>query len=144
MNLSIEIAKECDKEYFFELYCQSMKGHIETLWGWNQNWQKNDSEERWASCENYVLYNTGKRIGYFQVAEVKGETYIMMFILDVKYRSKGVGSRGLDLLKGLLSNKSVSLRVFKTNQKALSFYKKNGFSITEQESEFYVMHHKVA
>jgi len=143
MNLSTQIAKEHEKGYFFKLYCDSMKNHIETLWGWDQNWQINDFESRWNSSVNYTLFNAGKRIGYFQVIEEKNGAYIMMFIIDIKYRSKGVGRHALTLLKKSLSNKPLSLRVFKTNIKALSFYEKNGFLITNHENEFYVMHQKV-
>jgi ribosomal protein S18 acetylase RimI-like enzyme len=144
VDLSTQIAKEHDKKYFFELYSDSMKSHIETLWGWDQDWQANDSEERWNLSVNYILFNADKRIGYFQVTEEKDGAYIMMFIIDNKFRSKGVGRNALNMLKNLLLNKPLSLRVFKTNSRALSFYIANGFSITKQEDKFYIMHQRVA
>ncbi|MBA6252070.1 N-acetyltransferase [Colwellia sp. MB3u-55] len=144
MNLRTQIAKEHDKKYFFDLYSDSMKTHIETLWGWDQDWQISDSEDRWNLSVNYILFNAEKRIGYFQVTEEKDGAYIMMFIIDEKFRSKGVGSHALTILRKLLLNKSLSLRVFKTNNRALSFYKANGFSIIEQEDKFYIMHQRVA
>ncbi len=144
MNLSTQIAKEHDKNYFFELYCDSMKSHIETLWGWDQDWQISDFEDRWNLSINYILFNAEKRIGYFQVTEEKDGPYIMMFIIDEKFRSKGVGSRALTMLKKLLLNKPLSLRVFKTNTRALSFYTANGFSLLEQEDKFFIMHQRVA
>jgi ribosomal protein S18 acetylase RimI-like enzyme len=144
VNLRTQIAKEHDKKYFFDLYSDSMKTHIETLWGWDQDWQISDSEDRWNLSVNYILFNAEKRIGYFQVTEEKDGAYIMMFIIDEKLRSKGVGSHALTILRKLLLNKSLSLRVFKTNNRALSFYKANGFSIIEQEDKFYIMHQRVA
>jgi ribosomal protein S18 acetylase RimI-like enzyme len=143
VNLSTQIAKEHDKNYFFELYCDSMKTHIETLWGWDQNWQIRDSEERWNLSVNYILLKAEKRIGYFQVTEASDEAYLMMFIIDEKYRSRGLGGRALTILKRLLSSKSLSLRVFKTNNTALAFYKNNGFSLIEQEDKFYLMRQKL-
>ncbi len=143
MNLSTKIAKECEKQYFFKQYCDAMKGHIEILWGWDQKWQINDSEERWNSCENYVIHNAGQRIGYFQIIEEKDEAYIMMFIIDKEYRSKGIGSNALAIINRFISNKVLKLRVFKTNQKALFFYEKNDFLISKQENEFYLMQKKV-
>ena len=143
MNLSTKMAKECEKQYFFKLYSDAMKGQIEILWGWDQKWQINDSEERWNSCANYVIYNAGQRIGYFQIMEEKDEAYIMMFIIDEEYRSQGIGCDALALLNRLISNNVISLRVFKTNLKALAFYERNGFSISKQENEFYLMHKKV-
>ena len=66
-----------------------------------------------------------------------------MFIIDKEYRSKGIGSKALAIINRFISNKILTLRVFKTNQKALSFYEKNDFLISKQENKFYLMQKKV-
>ena len=143
MNLSTSYATEPDKVYFFKLYCDAMRTHIEAIWGWDETWQKADFEERWLLCSNQKILFKGSVVGYFQTIESEHENYIMMFILDKATRSRGIGKETLNMIQKISPCKPIALKVFKTNHRALSFFKNNGFSITHVEDSFYAMRAKV-
>ena len=61
--------------------------------------------------------------------------------LEEEYRNKGIGT---DIIKNILNNNDiVYLWVYKENEKAVSLYKKLGFSIIEEtESRYYMKYYK--
>jgi len=140
VSLIIKQAEATDKTYIFNLYCDAMKQHIENIWGWNQSWQENNFELSWKTCFNYMLIYKGEKIGYIQTIEREIDIYIEMLILESNHRSIGLGQEVIFKLVQLYLNKPFSLRVFKTNHRALSFYTKNGFQVTGKEESFYVLH----
>ena len=137
-------AEKSDKVYFFNLYCSAMKGHVEDIWGWDLNWQKNNFETSWNASSNYKIVHHNINIGFIQFLENDSDIYIEMFILESGQRSSGLGQIVLHKLEQIYPNKSFSLRVFRNNNRALSFYKNNGYRITSKEECFYVLQRKAA
>lgn len=87
------------------------------------------------------------------VDEVEGEIrgfiglqgdYIAGFFVKKAYQSKGIGHQLVDYVKG--SNNQLSLSVYAKNERAISFYKHQGFELKEKQvdentgEEEYVMH----
>lgn len=58
------------------------------------------------------------------------EGYIEGIFVRDEYRSKGIGKKLLDHVKG--KNKSLSLCVYEKNERALDFYRREGFFIEEE------------
>ena len=143
MIFNLVPATECDKHFFWDNYCHSMRSHIEEMWGWDESWQRADFETRWMECENYLVRINELRIGYIQSVDYDEEHYIMMLILLPEYRSKGIGRQLLAQVKGNATLKYIGLRVFRTNLKALCFYESQGFSRVESEGDFFYLKQKV-
>ncbi|TDF35800.1 N-acetyltransferase [Alteromonadaceae bacterium M269] len=139
MNLTLAIATEKDKEFFWKHYRESMRRHIEQIWGWDEQWQSSDFETRWADCKNRIIRDGNTDIGYIQTVDLAEEHYIMMLIILPEFRSKGIGRRLLDEIRSSTQTKCIGLRVFRTNFKALRFYQSQGFRNVTNEDNFYYL-----
>lgn len=142
-NLFLKNASNSDKAFFWKHYCDSMRSHIEQIWGWDDEWQQSDFESRWLACDNQLIHFDDKNIGYIQTTHSTDEHYIMMLILLPEYRSKGFGGQLLSQIKASTSSKNIGLRVFKTNLKALAFYQSQEFTQVVNEGDFYYLKLKV-
>ena len=90
----------------------------------------NDAHEDIGMCAIYANDNKNKII------------YISSISIKKEYISKGLGQYLLNYvfkLKYDYKMNHIKLEVKKNNQKAISFYRKNGFIITEEKSESYLM-----
>ncbi|MFJ5625112.1 GNAT family N-acetyltransferase [Peribacillus loiseleuriae] len=70
--------------------------------------------------------------------ENKDIGYVNLFYLIVEYRGKGYGAKLIGYAEGFFRKYNVNtyqLRVSTTNQRAINFYKKNGFNILRIEEE---------
>jgi len=81
--------------------------------------------------------------------EVKGKEYfrILGFVIDSRYRNKGIGSTALKLAIEAINQEYgkviLLLECNKDNQKAINFYEKNGFRnthiINEEDQDYYLI-----
>ncbi len=90
--------------------------------------------------EYYLINESDTSIGYLGL-ERKKDTLVLskIYVLN-PYRGKGIGTQLLDLThkRAALSNAStIELLVVKQNEKAIRFYKKNGFTTSEIISHKY-------
>lgn len=138
-KLSFTLPSFIHKHFFWQHYQNAMQPHIEQIWGWDEQWQQQDFESRWQSCENQLIIHNGENIGYIQTQDLADELYIMMLIVLPEYRSMGIGKEAIDLLQQAQS-KTLGLRVFKTNDRGLQFYQSNGFTVSSEEECFFYLH----
>lgn len=92
------------------------------------------------STHIYYVAELGKNlIGYLIAEDERDNIHIVSIGISDIYRGKGVGTY---LIKRLRrnngQNKTVSLNVHIENEKAINFYKKNGFEIKETRKDYYV------
>lgn len=80
-------------------------------------------QEQITRAEVFVYEANGKIQGFTGIAG----TYIAGIFVDGNYRSKGIGSQLLDYAKQ--THNELSLGVYKKNERAVSFYFREGFSI---------------
>ena len=70
--------------------------------------------------------------------EIKGfiglmDEYIAGIFVDKAYRSQGIGRQLLEYVKQLHS--TLSLNVYQKNERALRFYRENGFTIVSKQND---------
>lgn len=143
MNLNLAIATDSHKCFFWNNYCDSLRSHIEQIWGWDEEWQKLDFETRWFDCDNRLIRQNDIDIGYIQTKDLKNEHYIMMLVLLPEFRSCGFGRQLMAQIKASAVKKYIGLRVFRTNIKALDFYQSQGFINITNEGDFYYLKQEV-
>ena len=84
----------------------------------------------------YVITDNENIVGY--ALYLKRKYYFRLYSIAIlkKYHGKGLGEK---LLKDSISiiNKSISLEVKETNQKAINLYIKNGFKIIKKLINYY-------
>ncbi len=128
-----------DKEYLWNTYIQSMRPHIEKMWGWEIDWQKADFEKNLAKYTTALITRRGETIGYIQYNIAKRHVYINMLILEPAQQSQGVGGMVLNHLFKEYKLDTLSLRCFKVNTRAFDFYLRQGFAVIEEDDNFYLL-----
>jgi ribosomal protein S18 acetylase RimI-like enzyme len=67
----------------------------------------------------------------------KNIVHIMSFAIYLQHRNKQIGTKMLDLVKQIFSDKNITLFVQTTNKPAIKFYKKNDFIIMKEKKDYY-------
>lgn len=85
---------------------------------------KSMSYSSWVCCEQDVI------VGYSIVSMAGGEAHIMNICVDPKVQGQGVGSKLLENMIELATNKAetIFLEVRPTNKAAIALYEKRGFN----------------
>lgn len=97
-------------------------------------WEKNYNvvkEVYIPMAETFVYYEDRKIKGFISIID---NEFIGALFVDVQNQGLGIGGKLLDYVNAKYKN--VNLAVYKMNEKAVEFYKNNGFKIIkEQENE---------
>lgn len=97
-------------------------------------WEKNYNVVREVyipMAETFVYYEDKKIKGFISIID---NEFIGALFVDVQNQGLGIGGKLLDYVNAKYKN--VNLAVYKMNEKAVEFYKNNGFKIIkEQENE---------
>lgn len=107
-------------------------------------WQDGNIRAHSFICPDYWLNNIGHmRLTLPQaevyVCEVNGDiagfvgldgNYIAGLFVDSRYQSQGIGTSLIEFIKQ--RHFTLTLAVYKKNEKALQFYRKHGFVVTEE------------
>lgn len=134
-------AEEADREAIYLLYRLVMRGLISRIWGWDEQWQRNDFSSHFdphgisLACQGRTL------AGYSQVEHRDGLLFIRMMVVHPEFRRKGIGRKLLgDVIASAdMQSKSIGLEVFKINNEAKAFYEGHGFMIEGDTPSSYIM-----
>jgi len=141
MNYSYRQASPTDKKVIFDIYRLVMREFIEEIWGWNEEWQRDDFNKHFVPENVNVVYFDSNLIGYSQVDVQSNHKHLRMLVIHPAYQRNGIGSKLLYLF--ISSQKDMatklSLDVFKINTIAKEFYEKSGFTVERETSTSYVM-----
>ena len=98
------------------------------------------SKEYWESNYNFVKESLPKAEIYVYIIKEKivgfvglDNNYIEGIFVDTNNQCNGIGTSLLNKVKE--SRNSLTLSVYKKNKNAISFYKKNGFVITNENMD---------
>lgn len=118
-----------------------MNGYISEIWGWNEEWQKNDFAAHFNPEGMTVVYEENELVGYSHVENNNGQLYLRMMVIHPIHQKKGIGKKllGLFISVGKKQSKSLVLEVFKINIEAKIFYEKYGFSVVSKTPASYVL-----
>ena len=88
-------------------------------------------------CRGYAFYDKDKLVGFVNVEDKDGESWIQALEIMPDYRNQGLGKSILDIaVKELKAN---YLSVNKKNTIAISMYKKYGFKVYKETESMYFM-----
>lgn len=125
------------------LYEQAMKAYIETIWGWDRDWQDQDFATAYTTSASYVIELDSILSGYFQVDPDEDRDYLRMLILKPEARSLGVGAKVLAEILNISrgSGRRLELRVFRINTAARRFYEREGWVVSGEDEVFLRLAH---
>ena len=138
-KLNFKPFKKSNETYIWKVYTKAMKPHIENIWGWDLEWQKNNFKNALAEFKTEIIEFENKKIGYVQYLISSKSLYINMLILEPHFQSQGIGARIINKIISVNPELPIELRCFRVNNEALNFYLNNGFEIVNQDNEFYTL-----
>ena len=143
MRIATRNAINEDKEIVWRLYEQSMKSHIEEIWGWDPVWQDTDFNKSYSNLATFIIETDSVFAGYFQLESFSEHVYLRMLIIEPELRSKKIGAKVLAEILEIAhkSGKKVLLRVFKVNVNAKRFYIREGWVEIDEDDSSYLMEH---
>lgn len=141
MTYSCRKATRLEKETIFELYRLVMSDYISKIWGWDENWQRNDFAKHFNPEGITVVYKENNLVGYCHIESINDQLFIRMIVIHPKHQRKGIGGKLLDsvISSGKEQSKSISLEVFKINIEAKEFYEKHSFNVDVETPNSYIM-----
>ena len=89
------------------------------------------------SSENYVYDDGGELFGFISIYH---ETIAAIFVLPSR-QGEGIGSKLIEFAKS--KYRELSLTVYKSNTASISFYKKHGFIINEEQIDEHTGHPEI-
>lgn len=124
-----------DFELLEKLHFESMKPHIEKIYGWCLAKQKKIFLERFSLKNHYAVFDGENLVGRVKYMEINGHYYLDIIEISDKYRNKGIGGRLIDSFFG---NKEINLQVYRDSP-AINFYQNCGFiMITKTENHIHL------
>jgi ribosomal protein S18 acetylase RimI-like enzyme len=127
---------------------EAIGAFVAKVWGWDETFQ-------WQfHCETFEAYHpqthasrfwvvevAGQPVGTWEVAEHIDSFFVCGIYLKAAVQGRGIGRKLIeDLLTGAgKQRKTITLEVFRINERAFQFYLKLGFAVTSQTETKYVM-----
>lgn len=65
MKVELLVAVEKDKTKIWDMYVPAMKPHIERIWGWEIEWQTNESDTHFFKLNTSFLVSGEKSLAMF-------------------------------------------------------------------------------
>ena len=127
--IHIRLSEECDINIIMEIWLEStIRAHsfIEKNY-WVNNYDL--VKTKYIPYSKTYVYEEGNKIkGFISIIQ---NNFIGALFVDNNSQGNGIGKKLLDFAKE--DYKSLSLAVYKENEKALKFYLREGFSIVKEQ-----------
>lgn len=127
--IHIRLSEECDINIIMEIWLEStIRAHsfIEKDY-WVNNYDL--VKTKYIPYSKTYVYEEGNKIkGFISIIQ---NNFIGALFVDNNSQGNGIGKKLLDFAKE--EYKSLSLAVYKENEKALKFYLREGFSIVKEQ-----------
>ena len=130
--MTVRPATDSDQPTLFDLHRAVFHGHIEKIWGWDENWQRDNFAAEFAGAATSVIEQNGRIVGYVQILDKEDRIHVQNIAISPEYQGKGIGSRILKNLQLQAAARQVPLRLgaFRTNTLAQKLYERLGFRRT--------------
>jgi ribosomal protein S18 acetylase RimI-like enzyme len=132
--------KADDKQWLYELYCQTLRPAIEATWGWDDEFQFKLFREHLKPEKFEIVLIEDKPIAGFYLVEHADHFWLEMLLIHPGYQRRGIGKRIVKQIqrRSASENRALKLSVIKANPVRL-FYEKLGFSVYDEDIAFYQM-----
>lgn len=126
-NMNIREYKKAEIDTLVDIWYQSsLKAHDFIDKDYWKSKREEMKEKYLPMSENYVISNHAEIIGFISMVD----NYLAALFIDAKYQGEGHGKELLNYMKK--SRENIQLKVYKKNNKAVTFYLRNGFVIKEE------------
>lgn len=141
MTYAYRNAEETDREAIYQLYGLVMRDFISEIWGWDEQWQRNDFSTHFDPHGITLAYQGRKLVGYSHVENRGKQLFVRMIVVHPHHQRKGIGKilLGSVIASARKQSKSLGLEVFKINGVARAFYERHGFNVEGETRSSHIM-----
>lgn len=134
-------AEETDIDFMLELKRVTLKVYIDQIWGWEEEYQKNDTLECFNSGNTKIISVNEMSIGIVETNTVENTFHIVELEILPEYQGKGIGSAIISEIIETEKSKcrEIEIGCFKINMSAIKLYKRMGFRIYNETDTHYLM-----
>ena len=137
----LRLATPNDLGLLFDLHRMVFRSHIEEIWGWREEWQRENFTRLFELSRTEVVEVGERTVGYVQTEREAHRLYLRNIALHPKVQGQGIGTVLMRQLQQESEKGGVPLELvlFRTNPRALEFYERLGFKETGRTSDFIEM-----
>ena len=142
MDYKIRFATPDDHDLIYTLKAESVRPYVERIWGWDEDYQRNDFDGDFAHIDQFnVIEIDGRFVGFVQYYFEYPYFEVVEIHLLPEYRGKGIGSDILRYLQKvcIAQDRKIRIGCFKENHRAKHLYHKLGFMQTEETDTHYIL-----
>ena len=140
-NLKIRVAGEDDKEFAYQAKRAAFREYVEQVWGWDEGKQRKLHDQRFAAQDFCVINLAGEDVGIMSVDLKPDSVFVNQLYILPEHQTQGIGRRCMSVIvdEGNKLDIPVRLRVLKVNPRAVTFYERLGFTITDETDTHFLM-----
>ena len=120
-----------DFDFLWALNREVYKAHVDAIWGWNETEQKQSFTEAFlqSDTDRRVIEIAGWAVGELELEHRADVLFVANVKIKPEMQSRGIGREIFGHLKSVatMRNATIELLVFRTNFRAMSFYRQQGF-----------------
>ncbi|MBP4138626.1 GNAT family N-acetyltransferase [Flavobacterium geliluteum] len=139
IKLTFKKATELDINYLLCLREETMTEHLINA-GMEVSKESNINRIMHLFNQAKIIFYNDEKVGFLKVIENTEKIEIIQIQIDPKHQRKGIGQKILSSIfeKAFCKNLKVTLSVLKGNR-AIQLYLKNGFKITAENTNSFIM-----
>jgi GNAT superfamily N-acetyltransferase len=140
-EISLRPATQGDFNFAFDAKCDAMRPHIETKWGWDEDFQRTLHTTRWNEKPWFIIERDAQPIGTVSLHWKPTHLRFGEFYLLSAHRGRGIGGRLLPTILAEADERAMptQLEVLKWNP-ARTLYERHGFEmISENEIHYFML-----
>lgn len=144
MEYLLREAVDSDRDFIYEIKKKYLYQYVEMLFGWDEEYQRNDFESDFNLYDFRIMVLTGENIGFVQTQENEYRINIAEIHLLPKYQGRGLGSKIIrDINERAVRNgKYTSADCLIANERACALYKNLGFALMLKTDTHYIFQYK--
>jgi ribosomal protein S18 acetylase RimI-like enzyme len=129
-----------DEEFLYQLLKATMRGYVDQIWGWDEDWQRAYFHMRFDPAKNQIVVLDDQDVGVISVEWREDVVHLCTLFILPEYQGRGIGTQLISALQAAASREGLpmTLRVLKVNP-AKRLYERLGFMVVEEDEARYVM-----
>ncbi len=140
-GLKFRKAQAADSEFVFSAKKAAFREYVEQIWGWDEVYQKELHNRRFASQDLRIIQFNGTDVGFLSTSTTPDTLNVDQIYILPEYQGRGFGAA---CMRGIIDDanqeqKSVTLQVLRINTRATAFYERLGFTIVDETSTHFQM-----
>jgi ribosomal protein S18 acetylase RimI-like enzyme len=128
--VTLRLATPADSEFCFQLHKAAMGEYVTTIWGWNEQRQRDSHTRSFKPGHWQIITAHGADIGMIDVEYRAAEIYLSRIEIHPDYQGRGIGTSLISTLLDEAGHKGqdLVLDVLTVNYRAQALYQRLGMT----------------